>query len=269
LHRVDAALAVFMLSAAALDVTYGDDDWVAPPAKLYRAASVGNSWGVTSIGRGFNWGQKKDCVEASSPDKDISNQAKEDTDDSYFPPQMPALPNSELNSPITSLSIKPPALRSTSLSLLPLAGPTVDIPPFVNSPSASPRLTPSSSHANLSGIPRSPIPRSPTSPYPRRRSSQRVSLIGGQVSIAPMEPPSPPPLLAPSLQRAGSTGSFLSVAVSTGPPSPCPEREPFLCGRNILEFSIESEIGRGAYGLVKRAREIQEDGSLGVRYTAS
>jgi serine/threonine protein kinase len=33
--------------------------------------------------------------------------------------------------------------------------------------------------------------------------------------------------------------------------------------RKISEFVIEKEIGRGAYGLVKRAREIQEDGSLG------
>ena len=38
-------------------IEFDDEDWVAPPTspKLYRAASVGNSWGVTSIGRGFKW----------------------------------------------------------------------------------------------------------------------------------------------------------------------------------------------------------------------
>ncbi|KAF7347788.1 hypothetical protein MVEN_01536300 [Mycena venus] len=38
---------------------------------------------------------------------------------------------------------------------------------------------------------------------------------------------------------------------------------PFLGGRDISEFVIEGEIGRGAYGLVKRARETCKDGSLG------
>ena len=39
----------------------------------------------------------------------------------------------------------------------------------------------------------------------------------------------------------------------------------FIGERNISEFVIEKEIGRGAYGLVKLAREIKGDGSLGVR----
>jgi hypothetical protein len=39
-----------------------------------------------------------------------------------------------------------------------------------------------------------------------------------------------------------------------------------LSERSISEFVIEKEIGRGAYGLVKRAREMQLDGSLGVRH---
>jgi protein-serine/threonine kinase len=106
--------------------------------------------------------------------------------------------------------------------------------------------------------------RSPSVRSRRRSSQQRVSLIAGRVSIARIEPPSPPPMLAPSLHRTGSTSSFLSVAASAGPPTPAPERESYLGERSISEFSIEKEIGRGAYGLVKRAREIKPDGSLGV-----
>jgi hypothetical protein len=53
-------------------------------------------------------------------------------------------------------------------------------------------------------------------------------------------------------------------AASTRPPSPTSEGQSFLGGRNISDYEIEGEIGRGAYGLVKRAREVLEDGSLGV-----
>lgn len=252
-----------MLSGPSRDVTFGEDDWVPPPAKLYRAASVGNSWGVTSIGRGFNWGQKKEHVDAPSHDNDLFFKANDDSDDCYFIPRHPGLAIPGHNDSLFPSKMPPTSKSAPPTSLL--IGQRAEISSFVDSPYASPRLTPSSSQTNLSSIPRSPMPRSPTSPYPRRRSSQRVSLVGGQVSIAPMEPPSPPPMLAPSLQRADSTGSFLSVAMSTGPPTPALDRETFLGGRNILEFSIEGEIGRGAYGLVKRAREIQEDGTLGVR----
>jgi serine/threonine protein kinase len=98
---------------------------------------------------------------------------------------------------------------------------------------------------------------------PRRRSSQqRVSLIAGRVSIAQDEPPSPPP--APTrLVRSNSAASFLSVA-SVGAPTPNSEPNVFLTERSISEFVIEGEIGRGAYGLVKRAKEMQADGTCGV-----
>ncbi|RXW19884.1 hypothetical protein EST38_g5980 [Candolleomyces aberdarensis] len=78
----------------------------------------------------------------------------------------------------------------------------------------------------------------------------------------PIEPPSPPPILPQSLKRTPSSGSVLS-AVSTRAPSPVDDSQSFLGGRSISEFEIEGEIGRGAYGLVKRAREILSDGSLG------
>ncbi|KAK1234655.1 serine/threonine protein kinase [Marasmius sp. AFHP31] len=41
------------------------------------------------------------------------------------------------------------------------------------------------------------------------------------------------------------------------------DQESFLGSKRISDFHIEGEIGRGAYGIVKRGREIQSDGSLG------
>ena len=48
-----------------------------------------------------------------------------------------------------------------------------------------------------------------------------------------------------------------------GPPDTS-EKETFLGGRSISEFVIEGDVGRGAYGLVKRAREMNLDGTMGV-----
>jgi hypothetical protein len=47
------------LSALSVDLSFADDDWPTNRAFPYRAASVGNSWGVTSIGRGFDWKRKE------------------------------------------------------------------------------------------------------------------------------------------------------------------------------------------------------------------
>lgn len=54
------------------------------------------------------------------------------------------------------------------------------------------------------------------------------------------------------------------MASSTGPPTPSVDKTPSVGERSISEFVIEGEIGRGAYGLVKRAREMNLDGTLGV-----
>ncbi|KAG6842616.1 hypothetical protein C0991_000142 [Blastosporella zonata] len=142
---------------------------------------------------------------------------------------------------------------------------TSSSPPVVASPIQS-RPTSPRPPSSIGSARHPPPPRSPSSPRPRRRSSrQRVSLIAGRVSILPIEPSSPPALLPQSLRRSNSSGSFLSVAESTRPPSPNPDsqREPFLAGLSISDFIIEGEIGRGAYGLVKRARQVRADGSTG------
>jgi protein-serine/threonine kinase len=199
------------------------------------------------------------------PDREPYCERERQTDaDSYFFQSDAVLGPPQVLHPRTCVSLpshnsKPSVILSTSLT----NEPSPISPP--HSPSASPHITPSSSYVSVVGTHRIPLSRSSTSPRPRRRSSQqRVSLIAGQVSIAPMEHPELPPVLSPSLHRTGSPNSVLSMATSAGPPSPSAERESFLGGRSISEFTIEAEIGRGAYGLVKRAREIFDNGTLGV-----
>lgn len=225
-----------MLSAPPVSFTFDEDEWIPPPhaPRLYRAASVG-SWGVTSIGRGFDWAdemnlpQVKEAVSPAPPEEKRpadSEDVRRKHNHAFSNRKSPAL--------------KPTPMTSSPIQLIP--------PPLCRPPTPSIQ----------------PLARSPSSPRPRRRSSQqRVSLIAGRVSIAPIDPPSPPPMLSENLRRTPSSGSILSN-VSTRAPSPATEQQGFLGGRNISEYLIEGEIGRGAYGLVKRAREFLPDGSLGV-----
>jgi len=226
-----------MLSAPALDFGHGDDYWSHDDTdywlhsddyrsfpKPYRAASV-VSWGVTSIGRGFDWTQS---------DKSVHGNQAED---------IPHIPDMKIQSNL-------PVVQSRSLPPSIVSSPLLPRPPFAfPSPLSSSRSLPS---------------QSPSSPRSRRRSSQqRVSLIAGRVSIAPIETPSPPPMLLQSLKRVNSSGSLFGTSTSTRAPSPSEERS-FLGERSISEFLVQGDIGRGAYGLVKRGREIYDDGSLGV-----
>lgn len=247
----------FMLSAQPIDLNFDEDDWKAPPlsARLYRAASVG-SWGVTSIGRGFDWEEN-------------------DGDDRVPQPSPKRL---ETVSPHSDLAFGPPIADVNDIQSRKHSNAFSDtsniIPNMKNIPSrrqtpTGPLITPSQSRSQSPGMSGPfnppPLPCSPKSPRPRRRSSQqRVSLIAGRVLIAPIELPSPTLALPPSLHRAASSSSLLSAAASTRPPSPSPDQS-FLGGRSISEFLIEGEIGRGAYGLVKRGREIYADGTFGVK----
>ncbi|KAI0318981.1 kinase-like domain-containing protein [Amylostereum chailletii] len=264
-----------MLAAPAVDITFDDDndDWAATPAKyrLNRATSVGNSWGVTSIGRGFNW-TGRDTVDDEEEDEDDSSESSERgliaqafsaPHRPHSPTKSPCSANLASPSPKYPISITPSppiAFMHTRYTLDPLSiSPT-------QSPSRS--LPPSRPRSPATAaLPRRPTPvRSPTSPgvRPRRRSSQqRVSLIAGRLSIAPIEPPSPPPLAPQKLVRTGSTASYLSTASSVGPPTPAPVITGHSNDRSISEFVVQGELGRGAYGLVKKAREMQPDGTLG------
>lgn len=268
-----------MLAATSIDFAFDEDDhWLSSgPPLLYRSTSVGSSWGVTSIGRGFDWSTKDDDeVEViSQPECPLEKKPPIISQD---------LPKHQVSKP--AIATRPSLLVSpVSVRLLSESQPTSSgREPFTISPSAStPNLTdspisdsPSRSLSRLSLHLTSPLqqnvfeahcpppPRSPTMSRPRRRSSQqRVSLIAGRVMIAPIEPPSPPPTMPTILHRSGSTGSILSSVASTCPPTPAREASSLPDVKTISDFFIEGEIGRGAYGLVKRAREYKTDGSLG------
>ena len=218
-----------MLSASPVKLTFDDDEWKLPSLAC-KAAGVG-SWGVTSIGRGFDWSHDASLTSLSKVLEAPENaEMKTHPDDGYR-----AVAHGRNHAPLDK------TVTTTSF-FIPSRPPSMDISPTTCWPQ-TPSLPPSPSFR------------------PRRRSSQqRVSLIAGRVSIAPIDPPSTPPMLSENLKRTPSSGSILS----TRAPSPSSEHESFLGGRDISEFVIEGEIGRGAYGLVKRAREIQPDGSLGV-----
>lgn len=287
-----------MLAAPTIDLNFDndvDDDWMPPPSsspRLYRAASVGNSWGVTSIGRGCVWNNHNRGDESESePEKavevasDTTVTASKDCSGLLCPAVPLWLSNSAVPRSAAASSV---SVMSTSVSPAPLSplssprsssyvsGPLTRSP--VQSRSSSPRpfssRPPSPRPTSPVIIARTPISSTPSSPrstqFPRMRrrsSQQRVSLLAGRVSITPVEPPSPLPAGPQKLVRTSSAASFLSVASSVGPPTPN-EQLRSVGDRSISEFVIEREIGRGAYGLVKRAREMMDDGTLGVRFRA-
>lgn len=277
-------LKTMLTAATAVDLTFDDDEWVAPqPAKLYRAASVGNSWGVTSFGRGFNW-KKHDEEHEPEPRPHVETHSSNVQVPGNIQPSLlvktrnvwsssPSVSRGSSNapSPVVGMTPLPPTFAPGSFA----SGPLSRSP--VQSRCSSPRpLSPAGSSSSLSlrrssvvSTPSSPrLGNGPNAPRSRRRSShQRVSLVAGRVLIVPSQPPSPPPTAPQKLVRANSAASFLSVASSTGPPTPSADKTPSVGERSISEFVIEGEIGRGAYGLVKRAREMTLDGTLGVRYS--
>ncbi|KAI0307825.1 kinase-like protein [Multifurca ochricompacta] len=264
-----------MLTApAAVDINFDDDSWGAPPTKLAinRAVSVGNSWGVTSIGRGFNWAaEEEDKKEPSNAQGEAKLDISSISSQSFIRPRSPAYTVSFANSTSTNTDTLYPATIVTPSIPLPIQTQTsrFTTDPLQLSPAHSPSHSPRPSSSSLYFFPNFNAPprptRSPSSPRPRRRSSQqRVSLIAGRLSIAPIEPPSPPPVAPQKLIRSGSTASLLSLDPSARPPTPS---SPIIAQpsteRSISEFVIQGEIGRGAYGLVKKVREMKVDGMLG------
>lgn len=108
----------------------------------------------------------------------------------------------------------------------------------------------------------------PPRPPSRRRSSQkRVSLVAGRLKVIDDPGEIYNGNLSPHiLGRQSSQSSILSV-VSTRAPSPTTEN--FLGSHTINDFVIEGEAGRGAYGLVKRAREKLSNGKFGVSFVST
>ena len=154
---------------------------------------------------------------------------------------------------------------------------------------ASPRVD--SNHLRAAtGSPNPSPPMSPRQPRSRRRDTNRVSLVAGRVvqpfaippstalppperpalnpiasnsslqSFSPfrspgLNPVKSPPSVPPVFTRLDST---LSMAPSTGAPSECgtptSETAGGIGGRGIEDYVILKEAGKGAYGLVMRAK---------------
>jgi protein-serine/threonine kinase len=283
------------------------------PTRLTRASSV-NSYGVTGIGRGFDWkwGDESDEDEDEKP---IVPEIRDESDHPTPPandftglpvenktnfvlipptPEAPRLPQRsssmfvKASSQVLGLSLNgitngsspPQGPRSAGLQRNfshSGASTPAEFSPFHSPRVRSPNLSPSSSTHNLPGMtsPQMSASRinSPRVSRSRSNQSRRVSVVSGrQVPVArmPSPPPDPspaPPPLTPRLSRLNSTTSFISIAstAATAPPSPGSDGHAhYLGGRSIENFMILGEAGRGAYGMVKRAREFKVDGSLGV-----
>ena len=276
---------------ATSDDAGGEGDWMAPDPVfvVQRAVSVGSKqYGFTSLGRGFNWLGKEEeesnRIRRLSRSRSRSRQPLQDTrvteDASVISPSAPSIlgeplqfePEPRLSNSadgLTSLAPSAEPSNSTRFVTPRTASKDVEHSPLSVSPQSSSRasngrsITPPSPPSTRPLISHSPtVPRPPS----RRRSShKRVSLVAGRVRVIE-DMPALSIDLPLQLARTNSQSSFLSVAASTRPPSPLHDQEPdhFLGNHCISDYVIEGEAGRGAYGMVKRAREKYPDGKKGV-----
>ncbi|KAJ9095381.1 hypothetical protein QFC19_007626 [Naganishia cerealis] len=125
-------------------------------------------------------------------------------------------------------------------------------------------------------------PSGPTGPHGPRKPSAGLSAFSAFATITPSSPPVRRPLLNKDpatsgslsaipghLQQIGRSESAFSLAPSTVAPSECGtpvgETAGGLGGGGIDDYVIQSEAGKGAYGLVRRARRKGPDGNpIGV-----
>lgn len=295
--------------------------------------SLGSSWGISSIGKSFDWtrntsddtgGPSDADTDPTDDDVDIAEHQHKSspqcaTSDGGSNPGSPSTASTarffgfhSFGSPLSSQPPKNNNLDLTAytsnLHISPISPIAPRVPRITTmttitaittsesalysqspvhsrpiSPFASPFVSPSISRAPSSAG-------STTSSRFRRRSSQkRISLVAGRISYTP--PPSPPLVDAdadaddqygdhddhqrsPRLLRLNSTSSFMSLAstVATAPPTPAAgpgtaQAGDYLGERSISEFVIQGDVGRGAYGLVKRGREVMSNGSYGVSFS--
>jgi hypothetical protein len=236
---------------------------ISKPRIAHPKDSIENSWGVSSIGRGFDW------TWSSEPEKLHPSEEPEETADEPIDTDEDVDGEDDI--------VKPLPLRSSTLTLG-TRSLSLDVVPLITQNSQ--KMTLSLSDGIL--IPHGPpLPQNgpttpvsvhnssvPPSPRNRRRSSQkRFSLVSGRLSYTP--PPSPPPdstiprMAPPKLLRLASASSFMSVTSAVAVP-PTPGKVHYIGDRSIGEYVIQGDVGRGAYGLVKRGREVMSDGSYGV-----
>lgn len=294
------------------------------PAPLIRSGSVGNSWGISGVGRGFaDWTSKEEVEEEEEEEdsesdeepeegprssmsinrihsfgsRDSSANAGDRTDNDRHhqidlaPPSSPPPPLIMDPVPPSRAIDAPQFMHTTDLVSSPTLGypysgnytPALSLlqaqlgraPPLLRSQTlpllgeAALSASPDAIHASLgpfSTRPNSPrsasgsIPNSPR--LSRRRDLQkRISLVAGRVVPVP-------PLIRP-LEAGPSRWPSSSSLASAPPPEKITSAGSNFTGeektgRSIEDFMIVGEAGRGAYGLVKRVKEIRDDGTLGV-----
>ncbi|KIJ45277.1 hypothetical protein M422DRAFT_228027 [Sphaerobolus stellatus SS14] len=255
-----------------------------PVFKVQRTVSLGDKqYGFTSLGRGFNWlakeEEERNRIRQQSRSRSRQRIATHEEGDEadttisvlggpmYGEPEKQQEKQRRWKSESTLPTIRtlaPPSSESSSSSTL---TPYSDATPALSPPIH----TPASSRPTSPGLTRGPSAcTTPTSPRPptRRRSSQkRVSLVAGRLTVLEDSPELSGECLGPpsQLSRYNSQSSMLSRAASTRAPSPESDSDSatYLGSHSINDYVINGEAGRGAYGLVKRARERLADGSLG------
>lgn len=229
-----------------------DDDDEQPVRRSFESAQrpVNLSYGVSAIGRGVtsDWRWNNTSSEESSAEETSAPSTSSSRSESESPSW--SLGFSVIGQRPRSAS--PPPVEPEPAPVVPVAILSDEPDHLVNDydqPSNPESLSASRASSQPSSRPSSPRPR-------RRDSKQRVSLVAGRLSILSIQPPPSPPH---SLSRYNSSVSV----VSTAPPTPSASVSNSLSDRSIDQFVIEGEAGRGAYGVVKRARERLPDGSLG------
>ncbi|KAF8528143.1 kinase-like protein [Hysterangium stoloniferum] len=242
--------------------------------KLQRTVSVGSKhYGFTSLGRGFDWVAKENEERNRLQQQQSRSRSRqrrplqEHNEDSENPCQphpghlvVPTIHAHHLrsNSSPSTLRVTSPTLESDTLS-------TLTVSPSTQSPTSSRPKTPSSPKAPRSPSRSPTVSTAPRPPSRRRSSHKRVSLVAGRLKVIEDPPPVPQNVLISShlLPRQGSQSSLLSMASSTRAPSPDQDESHFLGDHSINDYVIDGEAGRGAYGLVKRARRRSANGTLG------
>ncbi|KZO91212.1 hypothetical protein CALVIDRAFT_365929 [Calocera viscosa TUFC12733] len=266
------------------------------PQPTFR--SISGSWGVSGVGRGFDWRWDLDRDdeaaveddEKASPVSDTAARAVEDLtiassssprslppiETSHFSNQEPGIPTGDTTpgpptetptSPGIRPSRRPPTRRISLMAGRHVAPPSElkpeDLPPV------SPRISLSrtNSAASLALSVMTPLSRRNSDAEWLSSADPRTPLEKQEITYPPSYTPFPYSSKTPALARNASVSSTFS-ARSTTAPSVASEYDDddYEDDTALAGFGVEADAGRGAYGLVKRARRVDANGlPFGVR----
>ncbi|KZT61375.1 kinase-like protein [Calocera cornea HHB12733] len=270
--------------------------------------SISGSWGISGVGRGFDWrwdldrddeAAVEDDEKTSPLSKSPSSETARAVEDltiasSSSPPSLPPietshLANQEPSMPTGDTTPGPPTETPTSPGIRPsrrapsrrislMAGrhvaPPTDLKPE-DLPPVSPRITLSrtNSAASLALSTMTPLSRrNSDAEWMANTSDPRTPLEKQEITYPPSYTPFPYSSKTPALARNASVSSTFS-ARSTTAPSVASEYDDddYEDDTALAGFGVEADAGRGAYGLVKRARRVDANGlpfgpSLIIKY---